>query len=44
MVPTSVRRQEQVRRLQIAMDHAVRVQGVEGVENLQRDGGGIGRR
>ena len=40
----AVRRQEQVRRLQIAMDHAARVQRVEGVENLQRDGGGIGRR
>ena len=40
----AVRRQEQVRRLQVAMDHPARVQRIEGVENLQGDGGGIGRR
>ena len=40
----AVRRQEQVRRLQVAMDHPARVQRVEGVEHLQGDGGGIGRR
>ena len=40
----AVRRQEQVRRLQVAMDEPARVQRVEGVEDLQRDGGGVGRR
>ena len=40
----AVRRQEQVRRLQVAMDQPARVQRVEGVEDLQRDGGGVGRR
>ena len=40
----AVRRQEQVRRLQVAMDHPARVQRVERIEDLQRDGGGVGRR
>ena len=40
----AVRRQEEVRRLQVAIDQPARVQGVEGVEDLQRNGGGVGRR